>query len=242
MYIIEASAISGFLSGMGKKFRNYTRTFPARSITNIEDITFAATHLCAYGVPYNGRGGQVYPKVADMYALELILAHLIEKVWHYFNATPNTPNTQADFDSFHDDLCETFINGMRSAGYSPTYGNAQKMVNMLFKYLTCFSDYPRFASLFDHCHIPIDGRILGRFASTYHVPGAKGTLAHGKYDGVAWSKMDKVKYLALLDAYRTTLAPLKGSNSWLGLEYAIWVGGTIPTSGRVAIHIKEFYK
>ena len=245
MYIIDATARTSFIGGL--RFR-YARALPTKSIANRDDIMFAATHLYAYGTPFanRGKGKQPHYTPADIPHLETVLEVFVDMVWQYFNDKPNTMNTQANFDSFHEKLCDEFVEAFRDDGvYVHTYGNAQKMVNILFKYLTCFSDYVKYADLFSYCHIPIDGIILGRLALDYHVPGTKGTLSkgyyHGTYGGEVWSKMDKVEYMSLLKEYRATLTAVKGSNSWLGLEYAIWSGAPIPTGGVHAPVIHMFY-
>ena len=245
MYIINSTARTSFIDGL--RF-HYTSELPTKSIRNIDDIKFAATRLYAYGTPFanRGKGKQPHYTSLDIPHLEVVLDVFVKMVWQYFNATPHTRNTQVNFDTFHEKLCEEFLDAFRRDGvYVHTYGNAQKMVNILFKYLTCFSDYDDYADLFSYCHIPIDGIILGKFALIYNVPGTKGTLTkghyHGTYHGNAWSKMGKEDYMSLLNEYRQTLAPLKGGNSWLGLEYAIWPGNAIPTGGVHAHTIHEFY-
>ena len=143
-------------------------------------------------------------------------------------------------------MCDEFLHIIALDGrYTHTYGNAQKMVNMLFKYLTCFSDYGHFADLFSYCHIPIDSIILGKFDLVYHIPNTQGGFYNGRYSGkynnVPWTQLSKNEYMALLNDYRSALASIKGHNSWLGLEYYIWGGTPIPTTGTHAPTITEFH-
>lgn len=244
MYIIDKANISSFLAGINKKCKVYTDTFPRRSIKNIDDIMFAATRLYSYGTPFALPISKTQPHYlkADIPHLEIILAPFVKRIWDYFNKEPNNANTQENFDKFQEELCDMFLDiFIKDGKYTHTYGNAQKMVNMLFKYLTCFEDYQDFADLFSYCHIPIDGIILGRFACVYHVPGTTGVSTHGEYYGVCWSKMNKAEYTRLLTDYRATLNPIKGDNSWLGLEYPIWVGAPIRHAGVHAAPIEKFY-
>ena len=241
MYIIPTVQRTDFLAGMGPKFIGYTSTFPARSIRNLNDILYAVTNLYAYGTPFD-RFRQSFYGVDDIAHLETVLLSFAEKVWKYFNEEPNVTNNQANFDLFHEALCDEFVTIFAIDGrYEHTYGNAQKLVNMLFKYLTCFSDYTTFADLFSYCHVPIDGKILGKFARIYYVPCTTGTINSGKYRGVCWTNMQKEDYIALLNDYRATFTPLKGFHSWLGLEYYIWSGAPIPTTGTQATTIAEFH-
>jgi hypothetical protein len=244
MYIIDTTTSALFIAGLRFK---YTKVLSRKSITNESDIMFAATNLYAYGTPFANRGKAKQPHYGpeDIPHLTTILSPLVKKIWSYFNEDPTVPNNQRNFDLLHEKLCDQFMEIFNDDGvYTHTYGNAQKFVNILFKYLTCFSDYASFADLFSYCHVPIDGIILGKFALIYRVPNTKGTVYrghyHGKYCGVCWSSMSKEHYMQLLDDYRCALASIKGNNSWLGLEYAIWPGATIPTTGTYATPIAEF--
>lgn len=75
-----------------------------------------------------------------------------------------------------------------------TYGKAQKIVNMSFKYLYLFDDtfdesgnckYPQ---IFDHCHMAIDAKILDWFEKN-----DKGSASNYS---VTWSNMDYNEYQA----------------------------------------------
>jgi hypothetical protein len=252
MYIIPLTERAGFLAGMAPKFRGYTSTFPYRSIRCFNDILFAATNLYAYGTPFANpmAGSQPHYLTADIPHLEIILTPFVEKVWKYFNDEPNTPNTQANFDAFQEELCDDFGRIIANDGrYVHTYGNCQKMVNMLFKYLTCFSDYDEFADLFSYCHIPIDRNILESFRNNYGVANITSNMKYrytnvttGSVEEEPWSRISKDAYKSLLAAYRAALVSVKGNNSWLGLEYYIWRGASIPTTGTHAIPIKNFQR
>ena len=251
MYIIPPSQPIRFLVGMAPKFRGYTSTFPTRSISNFNDIMYAATHLYAYGTPFANpqAGSQPHYLKSDIPTLEIILTPFVQKIWEYFNKTPNKANTQVNFDIFHEQLCDLFLICISSEGrYTHTYGNSQKMVNMLFKYLTCFADYPKYADLFSYCHIPIDRNILNSFKRNHSVPNITATMKYhftdprtGVVEEEPWSRMSKAAYKDLLLNYRASLSTIKGNHSWLGLEYYIWSGTPIPTTGTHAPVIKELY-
>lgn len=243
MYIIDPTMRTNFILGLRPR---YARLLPNKLIRNRIDISFAATNLYVSGTPffnYNNaaRGLVRQARMTSAADVERTLIPFVDKVWKYFNQHPNTNNSQANFDRFHEELCDLFLSSFAIAGYVHTYGNAQKMVNMLFKYLTCFADYSTFADLFNYCHIPIDGKILGGFYLAYRVPNTKGTRTSGTYSGVRWTRMDKATYLALCNDYRATLAPIKGSHSWLGMEYYIWAGAAIPSTGVHASSVAKFY-
>ena len=79
--------------------------------------------------------------------------------------------------------------------------NCQKMVNMLFKYLTCFGDYDEFADLFSYCHIPIDRNILESFRNNYGVANITSNMKYrytnvttGSVEEEPWSRISKDAY------------------------------------------------
>ena len=248
MYLIDPTVRNGFISGLAEspKYR-YALTLPTLSITNQSDIEFAAVKLYRSGTPFDNQGRTRQSRMQNEADVRATLAPFVEKIWKYFNEAPNTGNTQANFDRFHEELCELFQTLFAAAGYAHTYGNAQKMVNMLFKYLTCFSDYNAFAGLFEHCHIPIDRKIL-QALYLYAVPHTTRygeyqeiNPATGKKENTPWTRMDKAQYNILRDAYRIALAPVVGGHSWLGAEYYIWSHTPLPATGTVAAPVAKFY-
>ncbi len=66
-------------------------------------------------------------------------------------------NTQTKFDELHKVACYDLISAFR--GQTFTVGQAQKWINMTFKYLHLL-DYPKVQNVYEYCHIPIDNYIL----------------------------------------------------------------------------------
>ena len=66
-------------------------------------------------------------------------------------------NTQAEFDELHETACHELISSFR--GQIFTVGQAQKWINMTFKYLHLL-DYPEVQKVYEYCHIPIDSYML----------------------------------------------------------------------------------
>ena len=242
MYIIDETIKNLFIEGLATN-HNYAPTLRMLSIRNRADIEYAVVKLYSSGIVFRIARQR---RICGEAAIQSALTAYVDKIWAYFNITPNTHNDQANFDKFHEELCDCFLSISSSAGFSHTYGNAQKMTNMIFKYLTCFSDYMDFADLFSYCHVPIDSIILGKFELIYHVPNTTNGRVYrgqysGKYNGVSWTAMSKNDYMALLSDYRAALSATKGNHSWLGLEYYIWSGMPLPTTGTHAPVIKEFH-
>lgn len=239
MFIISQEKRDEFLRGIPRKYRGYTNNFPQKSIKNKEDILYAVVNLYRYGVPFLNQGRLRQERMNDVNEISNTLLPFVNKIWNYFNnKKPNTENTQENFDVFQEELCDLFIVLCEQTGFSHTYGNAQKMVNMLFKYFTCFSDYEEFSGLFIYCHIPIDRRILVDFHKVYHVENA----SYGNYRNEPWTRMSKENYLLLLEDYRRTFSLIKGEKSWLGVEYYVWTHENLPTTGEHTNIIKKFYK
>lgn len=89
---------------------------------------------------------------------------------------------QKEFDKKHDEWCESIQCGFRSVGYTAKYGQAQKIVNMAFKYLYCCKkektlDYFRF------CHMALDTYTLNWYRREIN----QTVLPE-------WSKLDKEQY------------------------------------------------
>ena len=66
-------------------------------------------------------------------------------------------NTQEEFDDLHKTACENLISAFR--GQIFTVGQAQKWINMTFKYLHLL-DYPNVQNVYEYCHVPIDRFML----------------------------------------------------------------------------------
>ena len=156
MFIQTVEMRERFINGLG---RRYARALPLKSIRSKADIMFAATHLYTSDTPFVAAlnqedqphyGSDEIPLLVD------ILDPFVTMVWEYFNINA-APATQQDFDAVHEQLCNEFLQNIEVAGrYTHTYGNAQKMVNMLFKYLACFADAAEFDDRFKYCHLTLD--------------------------------------------------------------------------------------
>ena len=66
-------------------------------------------------------------------------------------------SSQADFDELHKVACYSLISSFGEQIF--TVGQAQKWINMTFKYLHLL-DYPEVQKVYEYCHIPIDSYML----------------------------------------------------------------------------------
>lgn len=118
-------------------------------------------------------------------------AELAKAIQNYFKGQACAK--KEDFDTLHFNLCNDFIKNLSSIGYtSVTYGQAQKIVNMTFKYLYCLNGAtsPQYNDYFDFCHVALDSFTLEWIWRNCNPKASK----LNKYE--AWSNLDKVDYYA----------------------------------------------
>lgn len=89
---------------------------------------------------------------------------IIEKLKDYF-LEEKAPLTEEEFDKIHDELCRLWCKEFKSPEDCKlgTYGKAQKIVNMSFKYLYCREDDENYRKHFKYCHMPLDSFTLEWF-------------------------------------------------------------------------------
>ena len=199
-----------------------------RSIDNYDDILLACEDVYSSGI--------IFPLLAKRKGLDVSvpLADLARRLFDYFQTTVKTPNNEVEFDEFHEKACDAFLQLMNEIrdikGYAPLhYGSAQKMINMVFKYLACYKDYATYQDCFEHCHMPIDSKILCELKKNYSIPNVNCCLytkfcGGATFEGKSWTKFDKKIYVNLLKITRTTIAKAskyKGK-TLLEIEFEIW--------------------
>jgi hypothetical protein len=72
-------------------------------------------------------------------------------------------STQDQFDEWHKDSCVKLAAEYEERGYSSLYvGQAQKWLNMTFKYIFVFGEerVPGYSHLYGFCHVPLDNILL----------------------------------------------------------------------------------
>jgi len=121
----------------------------------------------------------------------------------YFEGEPKTK--EGAFDGWHGSAMHAFSVPLRI-----TCGQAQKILNMAFKYLYCCKDMREgHAKHFECCHMPLDGYTLAWYSRE----------CDAQYDGEAWSSIDDVaKYGTIEGRIREKL---QGKNALLA-EFVIW--------------------
>ncbi len=108
-----------------------------------------------------------YPKLTENTTITNFLIEelnsFIKKFVDYFS------NKEDDFDKWHHEACEEFLDVLIKYYPDAKYGKAQKIVNMMFKYLYCmnFGDKDSWVVLdedyFSKCHLTLDSFTLEWF-------------------------------------------------------------------------------
>ena len=145
------------------------------------------------------------------------------------NAVKDSDEKQNVFDREHKRICEEIINTY--SGISEfTYGQAQKWLNMMLKYVLMTTED---SALKNYLHIPVDSYIMQAVGSDdtklKHclklecVPKKDGTV--GKYSESAskpWSKWNYEEYIAFQDSIRTAISEREHSSP-IEWENAAWI-------------------
>lgn len=107
-----------------------------------------------------------------------------------------------DFDREHNKLCQTIRNNtlFKNTSVHFTYGHAQKIVNMAFKYLSCMNGSEKYEDIFQKCHMPLDSYTLEWYKRSDFYSKV-GKDARVKSDDT-WSKMTETQYCAIAKAIK----------------------------------------
>lgn len=129
--------------------------------------------------------------------------------------SPFVLNNQTDFDDWHHKTCEDYCKDMNSKGFAfiMTYGRAQKVLNMTFKYLYCTVPYKAdVVKIIPFLHMTLDGYTL-RWYKEIVVKYINANLQKGgaklKVGDVSdWSKMNEIgkhQYIEIQNRIRNYL-------------------------------------
>ena len=107
----------------------------------------------------------------EKFGVDEMLALLKGKkfVKHFENYFIDEPiKTQKEFDKWHNQTCEIFLDNLEDVYDSISYGKAQKVVNMTFKYAYCLDVISNIKEedkekYFIYCHMPLDSYTLEWF-------------------------------------------------------------------------------
>lgn len=194
-----------------------------RCISNENDILWAVERAYIDAMPRTVRGHGKIPKDK----LDDLRSELANAFCVYFNETP--PANLKTFEAAHRALCNkhflTPYNKLLGefGADEQQYGKAQKVINMTFKYLSCFDDASVCKDHFAFCHMPIDSVILAWCRAHCDISGT-----------VSWSNIHDFEYYAFQNFMRNWLAahaenPVSSSlpEKPLEAEFVIWHEATM---------------
>ena len=87
---------------------------------------------------------------------------IISKLKSYFDES-SAPDDRDTFDKYHKEMCKLWHERFEDIDNLGTYGKAQKIVNMAFKYLYCCEDANAKEEYFKYCHVALDSYTLEWF-------------------------------------------------------------------------------
>ena len=175
--------------------KDYTNFYKAVLYGKIDDPLQSSIHAAYRDLCRTISGFAKNPKHDQIYA------NCCEVIYDEVNKIKKMNINQNDmFDKIHYMFCDRLV--LFSEGVL-TFGQAQKWINMTFKYLSMFN-HESIESIYEYLHIPIDNYILK--ATKYKI-------------STAWSKMnDYNEYLSFQKWFRN-----KYNGIPLDVEFNMWL-------------------
>ena len=150
-----------------------------------------------------------------------------------------TITSQKDFDDWHKETCENLIDKFGTWGVDSklTYGQAQKWVNISFKYLYAFTLFGCYVKGFpaeivvskmEYCHLPLDNIVICSLSKT-EIKELKKIDSKWKinqkswtYDGRSWSKLTESDYITIQEELRTVFDATGKEQTMLQGDFDTW--------------------
>lgn len=217
-----------------------------RSLSNEKDVIQAFFDIYYHpNTLWSRAGGAGKHKLSGKQNFEAkkLLTDLGERIFVYIRAGKKARNWDA-FALKHEKWCNFFLNGINAIRSNQSlgpklpdmsYGQAQKLINLAFKYLVCYKDYEKYASKFEFCHLVIDNQVMKELdkperlvqlfdkAKIANIPCIK----KGKVNGHTWTKFDPDDYKKLVEGYRKAFDPILRQHkyfdvTYLEIEFNLW--------------------
>lgn len=187
--------VDSFLKGIKNKEKNNLNS------PNNEESILSAINL-AYG---DAKRTMTGIGDFDVSIKNTAFKNLANKFLEYFkNAAPDSEESalgEKYFDDFHEKLCKIWCDAFSNSSTIGTYGKAQKIVNMTFKYLYCCENVDE--NYFKYCHMPLDSFTLEWYKRITEKDD-KSNKVNLPYD-MKWSKLDKDLYIKITNKIREKL-------------------------------------
>ncbi len=148
--------------------------------------------------------------------------NLASKIQTYFQNS--APNNSTCFDDLHNKWCNAYISDLNNKGYTTTtHGQAQKVVNMTFKYLYCLDDATTYDNHFKYCHVALDSYTLEWIWRNCNLSKTESHDDWSKiqYNDRATKKTTTLGYEKIVDKYRTN-KPASYPDTPFQSEFIFW--------------------
>lgn len=167
---------------------------------------------------------------------------LRNRLENYFKSY--TMTSQSDFDEWHMKTCENLIKEFGTWGVylELTHGQAQKWVNISFKYLyaftlfgCCVKGFPAeiVVEKMKYCHLPLDNIVICSL-SQEEIDKLKKIDTKWKinkkswtYDGRSWSKLTETDYITIQEELREVFGKTRKGQTMLQIDFDIWGGSSV---------------
>lgn len=156
------------------------------------------------------------------------------------------PKTQDEFNKEHKKLCEKWTKILEengNTGDNLSYGKAQKVVNMMFKYMYCYSYRNGFEKIpkraFDYCHMTLDSYTLKWISDVWEKEVDK--KAKKIKSDTKWSKFGEKEYDAISKIVKDNEDKLKPYTKFEA-EFFIWDYEQLEVLLESLDKTKEMYK
>ena len=177
----------------GRPYANIEEAVEDALRRSFRDINFRTLHEKSTDYPELGEGDNITTFLIE----KLREAGFIKKFVAYFS------KIEEDFDKWHHEACEIFLNVLKKYYCDAKYGKAQKIVNMMFKHLYCMNfggskdnllvldeDY------FLNCHLTLDSftlewfyrEVVGKWYNKKDVKDRGDQIHKGNFD--SWSNLE----------------------------------------------------
>ena len=161
------NALNKFRNGVYNAENSFSKYVDSQKIVELDptkdDIFLAAVNE-AYGDAkrtFEGIGGRATAANQKL-GNKSPNQKLADNIQNYFKYNTKKNISEREFDELHGKWCTEYRNDLKTVGYSKaTYGQAQKVVNMTFKYLYCLNGATTtYNGYFKHCHVALDSFTL----------------------------------------------------------------------------------
>ncbi len=139
-------------------------------------------------------------------------------IFNYFLYVPfeeKNDRWQSCFDKFHEQICEKLKIDFKQKDITITYGHAQKIINMAFKYLFCLDADKTFEKRFQYCHMPLDSFSL-KWINRCYIKGKDLKEYKDYFDDSVWNQNALKKNEPVYFMKQAEEGPI---GSWSKLEY-----------------------